>query len=843
MLKTHGMKDSIEFKKDFQINSLDWHLNKFKYNAMKNYLTLTYFVILLFFEFSTLAIDIYVSNNGVDCLLPGCGEYDTPVKTLKGAYDIISSPGTVTYNIILKDDGGNILVAPSPASGIIWTKSGTASFPINIKSESCYSTITRNAESPIKLIKITDANYISFSYINFYNCVQGGIELDNADYCHIEYCTISGSGSVAGESGGIIWVGNNSTSDDRISSYNHINDNIFYNLEVNDDTDKSLHQVIYISQFAEHNQIYNNSILDAPSFAIQFYHDNYNFNQASYNLINQNLGNGVGSNAFAIGYENDEDPNTIQNNNITFNYVHDSQVPVNISGGLPSNNNPSSESEQYLNFQYPIFYLSDPYWLGYEPSQITNKLVNGDFNGDGKLDDIAGIYDNADGTTSIHVWNTEGMESNRAFIYSGGEDSWWYGSSYTGNNTTGRVVNGDFDNDGKQDDIAAFYNYGGSTTQIHRWTASNNSFTISTFWPVSGYDVTKITNRVVSGDFDNDGFRDDIAAFYDYGSGNTRIHVWLGTPSGFTYQGSGGWWSITNGGYDSNKITNRVVCGDFDHDGFQDDIAAFFDYGSNNTRIHMWKSSGSSFTYSGSSGWWISASGGLNANLLSGRVVAGDFDNDNYVNDIAAFYDNGTGTNLRIWRSSGTSFTYSGNTGWWNVTSGYDTDNFTGRVVSGDFDRDNISNDITVFYDRTGSCGSLRTNVWQSSGTNFSYINNSMGYPWLTSYVFERSAMYEETISVAEEIADRSFEVFPNPFSNEITIQYKLETESPVEVSLYSVNGSLISTLFNEFQNSGEYQVVWNRQNFISDKIESGIYFVTIKTDTEIFTKKVVCVE
>ncbi|MBK9192779.1 MAG: T9SS type A sorting domain-containing protein [Crocinitomicaceae bacterium] len=405
----------------------------------------------------------------------------------------------------------------------------------------------------------------------------------------------------------------------------------------------------------------------------------------------------------------------------------------------------------------------------------------------------------------------------------------------------GRVVNGDFDNDGKQDDIAAFYNYGGSTTQIHRWTSTGNLFNVSTFWPVSGYDVTKITNRVVSGDFDNDGNNDDIAAFYDYGSGNTRIHVWLGSPSGFSYQGSTGWWSVTNGGYDCNKITSRVVCGDFDHDGFQDDIAAFFNNGGSNTRIHVWKSTGSAFTYSGSTGWWSSSS--LNSNLLTGRVVVGDFDQDNFLDDIAAFYDNGTGTNLRVWKSSGTAFTYSGNTGWWNVPNGYDTDNFTGRVVSGDFDRDDTCNDITVFYDRTNSCGSLRTNVWQSNSTSFSYINNSMGYPWLTSYVFERSAVLEETASIAQEIAKPDFNVYPNPFSNELTIQYELEIETPVEVSIYSSHGTLVAQLVNEIQFSGEHKFTWNLQNSASDKIESGLYYVVLKTDAEILTTKIICVE
>jgi len=259
-----------------------------------------------------------------------------------------------------------------------------------------------------------------------------------------------------------------------------------------------------------------------------------------------------------------------------------------------------------------------------------------------------------------------------------------------------------------------------------------------TWWTTSGYNLARIAGRVVSGDFDKDGYEDDIAAFYDYGNGQTRIHVWLtdttffGQVSGFDYQWSSGWWSAF--GYTAGRITGRVVSGDFDHDGDRDDIAAFYDYESGETRIHIWRSTGSSFQYAGSSGWW--SANNYSASKITHNVISGDFDRDGSKDDIAAFYNYGNSqTAIHTWRSSGSSFHYSYSPGWWNTT-GYDTAKISGRIVAGDFDRDGRLDDITAVYDYSSSCGGVRSHVWQSAGSSLSYINQSLGYPWMTDFPY-----------------------------------------------------------------------------------------------------------
>lgn len=235
----------------------------------------------------------------------------------------------------------------------------------------------------------------------------------------------------------------------------------------------------------------------------------------------------------------------------------------------------------------------------------------------------------------------------------------------------GRMVRGDFDNDGHIDDFILIYKTGPSSMRFDLFKsngASTPTFTQSTVYTLDGYDPDKITGRVVSGDFDGDNYWDDIAVFYDYGNGETRIHTFRSNVNTFLYSSSVGWWNST--GYTASRVTHRVVSGDFDHDGKVDDIAAFYDYGNGETRIHVWISNGSSFSYQSSFGWWNAT--GYSANKITGRVISLNMDRDGYnYDDIAVFYDYGPGNyTMHVFESNGTSFEYAnGPTGWWNSGS------------------------------------------------------------------------------------------------------------------------------------------------------------------------------
>ncbi len=274
-------------------------------------------------------------------------------------------------------------------------------------------------------------------------------------------------------------------------------------------------------------------------------------------------------------------------------------------------------------------YFYDTEWYttstNYNIDKIKGRTVTGDFNGDGK-DDVAAMYDYGSSSATIHVFLSKGITpyNQSGFTYQGNSGWWSVGSgNYSAPNVARRFVSGDFNGDGK-DDIASIYNYGSGTGAIHVWLSTGTSFWYqgNNGWrTLSQYDVTKLNGRVIAGDFNGDG-KDDIAGFYDYGSNTGAIHVFLSTGSYFAYQGNDGWRTLSQ--YNVNKLTDRLVSDDFNGDG-KDDIAGIYDYGSTD-KIHVFLSTGTYFSYQGNNGWYTLPSSGNNNNAF--QIVAGQFNAD-----------------------------------------------------------------------------------------------------------------------------------------------------------------------------------------------------------------------
>lgn len=491
-----------------------------------------------------------------------------------------------------------------------------------------------------------------------------------------------------------------------------------------------------------------------------------------------------------------------------------------------------------INTEEKVFNEDAVQLRNYDATKITGRTLVGDFDNDGKQDDIAAFYDygyNSQGQgyeTRIHVW-----KSNSDIFEFSNSSGWWSVIGYNINDVKA-VVTGDFDNDGYIDDIAGIYDYGNNETRIHVWLGDQSHFTYmgaNGFWQVQGYDANNVVGRVVSGDFDNDNKLDDIAAFYDYGNNETRIHVWRGDVNSFTYMGANGFWNVS--GYNANSVTGRVVSGDFDGDSKIDDIAAFYDYGYNGqtfqTRIHVWKGeNGNTLTYLGSS---YKVLDGYNANNITDRVVSGNFDNDVYQDDIAAVYDYGNyETRIHTFLGQGSSFLYPSPSGYWNST-GYDANSVTGRVVAGDFINGNKVSDIGAFYNYGG--GDTRLHIWNYVGISplhFEYMGP--GGWWIdcapSQYLSARirSAAGEPIVQISNEEPlnsdDGNFKFYPNPFSNSVTLVYKITQSGNVRISLHDIMGKKVAELINEIKDEGQYETSFNGMNF-----QNGIYYCVLEAD------------
>ncbi|WP_329182666.1 FG-GAP-like repeat-containing protein [Streptomyces sp. NBC_01477] len=301
-------------------------------------------------------------------------------------------------------------------------------------------------------------------------------------------------------------------------------------------------------------------------------------------------------------------------------------------------------------------------------------------------------------------------------------------------------VSGDFNGDGKAD-VAAFYDYGGSTTSLFVFYGRGSGFSDPVpVWNSGAGNWAWSHLKPVSGDFNGDG-KADIGVFYDYGSSTTSLFVFTatgsGTGTGFAEpvqvwtSGSGNWsWANT-----------KPVAGDFNGDG-KADVGVFYDYGSSTTSLFVFTATATATATATGSGSgtgtgfaepvqaWSSGYGNWAWSHV--KPVTGDFNGDGRA-DIEVMYDyGGSSTALIAFTASGSGFSapatvWSSGAGNWEW-GGSDQ-------LAGDFNGDG-SADIEVLYDYGSSSTSLLlfaglgdggfaapVPVWNSGSGNWSWAN------------------------------------------------------------------------------------------------------------------------
>ncbi|HIM53134.1 MAG TPA: T9SS type A sorting domain-containing protein, partial [Candidatus Marinimicrobia bacterium] len=81
-------------------------------------------------------------------------------------------------------------------------------------------------------------------------------------------------------------------------------------------------------------------------------------------------------------------------------------------------------------------------------------------------------------------------------------------------------------------------------------------------------------------------------------------------------------------------------------------------------------------------------------------------------------------------------------------------------------------------------------------------------------------------------------QIYPNPFNPTTTIRYGLNQNAIIQISIYDINGGLITTLINEFQIAGYHFITWDASNY-----SSGIYFLNMFSGEISETKKMVLIK
>jgi hypothetical protein len=80
--------------------------------------------------------------------------------------------------------------------------------------------------------------------------------------------------------------------------------------------------------------------------------------------------------------------------------------------------------------------------------------------------------------------------------------------------------------------------------------------------------------------------------------------------------------------------------------------------------------------------------------------------------------------------------------------------------------------------------------------------------------------------------------IYPNPFSDKLTISYYLFENTFTQLSIYNILGEKLAVLVNEEQSFGLHNANWNFSG--SKEISNGIYICKLQTSTKVYFAKVI---
>ena len=84
---------------------------------------------------------------------------------------------------------------------------------------------------------------------------------------------------------------------------------------------------------------------------------------------------------------------------------------------------------------------------------------------------------------------------------------------------------------------------------------------------------------------------------------------------------------------------------------------------------------------------------------------------------------------------------------------------------------------------------------------------------------------------------------FPNPFRRSVTIEFTLEKQTHVEVTVLDVQGRVVSKMLDQVLPPGAHESTWKARNSQGQRAPAGMYFLRVSQGNKVDSRKIVLID
>jgi hypothetical protein len=127
----------------------------------------------------------------------------------------------------------------------------------------------------------------------------------------------------------------------------------------------------------------------------------------------------------------------------------------------------------------------------------------------------------------------------------------------------------------------------------------------------------------------------------------------------------------------------------------------------------------------------------------------------------------------------------------------------------------------------------LPTDIFRTSSNELLFITDDDTNNVIKFYKLENDIFVDvEEDTLPESIS--SLSNYPNPFNPSTTIEFSIQNNSQIELTIYNTKGQKVKTLADNQFTPGSHTIIWNGKDESGKSVSSGIYFYKLQVNGKV---------